>query len=153
MSPGDERIPTELGRKGWMSGCGRFGIVSYPGGYKSESDRKGDYPDEGSKNDNTKSRTRSVLRGEGREPSPGESLEIRSIKYLINCSVSLDGECPPGKLSTERFRTSTRTIALLKGRYLECRQVTVEYRVNWKVGGRCVVVGSLESLVTLGAAG
>ncbi|GIY49495.1 hypothetical protein CEXT_318691 [Caerostris extrusa] len=46
---------------------------------------------------------------------------------------------------SNRFQTWTRTIALLKGRSHECRQVTEEYRPNWK-GGGCVGVGSLESL-------
>ncbi|GIY94511.1 hypothetical protein CEXT_813401 [Caerostris extrusa] len=60
---------------------------------------------------------------------------------------------PPGKLSSERFPTWKRTIALLKGRSHGCLQVTEEYRPNWKGGGgRYVGVGSLESLVTLGAA-
>ncbi|GIX81711.1 hypothetical protein CEXT_455661 [Caerostris extrusa] len=40
------------------------------------------------------------------------------------------GKSPSGKHSSERFRTWTRTIALLKGRSHECLQVTEDYRPN-----------------------
>ncbi|GIZ04768.1 hypothetical protein CEXT_568551 [Caerostris extrusa] len=98
-----------------------------------ESERKDDYPDREAKMMILKkSDSLCLLRGEGREPSPGGR-----------------GKVPSGKLSVRGFEHG-RAPSLLKGKSHECLQVTEEYRPNWK-GGGCVGVGSLESLVTLGA--
>ncbi|GIZ03531.1 hypothetical protein CEXT_114351 [Caerostris extrusa] len=73
-----EEYLTELEREGeWMRGCGKFGIVSYPGGYGSESERKDDYPVREAKMIILKAGLVLSLRREGREPSSGESLEFR----------------------------------------------------------------------------
>ncbi|GIY00524.1 hypothetical protein CDAR_619441 [Caerostris darwini] len=53
------------------------------------------------------------------------------------------GKDTPGKFPSERFRTWTRTIAPLKGRSHECRQVTEEYLTQLEKGGMrgCVKFG------------
>ncbi|GIZ03530.1 hypothetical protein CEXT_114341 [Caerostris extrusa] len=75
--------------------------------------------------------------GDGRIPAKLERRGSRcggvgSLESLVTLGATGRVKYPRDAFTVRGFEHGAHTIALLKGRSRECRQVTEEYRLNWR---------------------